>query len=87
MAKKEPIRQCAGCLEQKTKKELIRIIRTPEGVIEIDYTGRKNGRGTYLCKNEECLKHAFKTEALNRLLKINIPPEIYEDLERQLIEK
>lgn len=82
--KKKPERQCVGCRESRGKKELIRIVKTPEGEIILDRTGRQNGRGAYICDNEECLKKARKTNALSRSFKIAVPEEIYDELERQL---
>ena len=82
--RKKPQRQCIGCRESKDKKELIRVVRTPEGEIVLDYTGRQNGRGAYLCANEECLQKAIKSNALSRSFKMNVPRETYESLERQL---
>ena len=81
MPKRVPQRQCAGCGERKDKKELIRVVRTPEGEICLDDTGRKNGRGAYLCRNEECLKKAQKKHSLERSLQVSIPAEVYEQLE------
>ncbi len=83
--KKIPLRQCVGCRESKDKKELIRVVKTEEG-ISIDRTGRKNGRGAYLCDDIECLKKARKTNAFSRTFKMNVADEIYDDLERQLVE-
>ena len=82
--KKIPMRQCTGCGEMKTKKELIRVIKTPENEIVIDFTGKKNGRGAYLCNSLECLKRARKTKAIERSLKTTIPDEIYDQLEKEL---
>ncbi|HAU84838.1 MAG TPA: DUF448 domain-containing protein [Lachnospiraceae bacterium] len=82
--KKIPMRQCTGCGEMKTKKELIRVIKTPENEIAIDFTGKKNGRGAYLCNSLECLKKARKTKAIERSLKTTIPDEIYDQLEKEL---
>lgn len=81
--KKVPLRKCTGCGESKGKKELIRVIRTPEGEICLDETGRKNGRGAYLCKNIECLKKARKTRGLDRSFKMAVPPEVYDLLEKE----
>ena len=86
MAKKIPLRQCVGCGEMKGKKEMIRVIKTPEGEICLDATGKKNGRGAYVCKSAECLKKARKNQGLNRSLKMAIPDEIYEQLEKELSE-
>ncbi len=80
------MRQCVGCRESKEKKQLIRVVRTDEGTLIIDRTGKKNGRGAYLCDNPECLKKARKSRALSRAFKMNATDEIYDDLERQLSE-
>lgn len=84
MKKKIPMRQCTGCGEMKNKKELIRVIKTPEDEIAIDFTGRKNGRGAYLCNSFDCFLKARKTKAIERSLKITIPDEIYDQLEKEL---
>jgi len=84
--KKIPMRSCVGCMESKTKNELIRILKTPENDVVIDITGRQNGRGAYICHKVECLKRARKTKALERSLSIQIPDEIYADIERQMLE-
>lgn len=81
--KKIPMRQCVGCGEMKAKKELIRVIKTEEEVL-LDTTGRKNGRGAYICANPECLKKARKTKGLERSLKASIPDEVYENLEKEM---
>ena len=81
--KKIPMRQCVGCGEMKAKKELIRIIKTEEEVL-LDTTGRKNGRGAYICANPECLKKARKSKGLERSLKASIPDEVYENLEKEM---
>jgi predicted RNA-binding protein YlxR (DUF448 family) len=85
MAKKIPFRMCAGCGEMKSKKEMIRVLKSPEGEIVIDATGKKNGRGAYICSSVECLQKAVKTKALERSLKVNIPKELIETLEKELI--
>ena len=82
--KKIPLRLCVGCQEMKPKLDLIRVIKTPEGEVTLDATGRKNGRGAYLCKNEECLKNLRKTKGLERSLKIAIPQEVYDKLEKEM---
>ena len=82
--RRKPQRQCIGCRESKDKNELVRVVKTPEGEIRLDRTGRKNGRGAYLCDSEECLQKARKSNALSRSFKINVPQETYEALERQL---
>ncbi len=82
--KKVPMRQCAGCGEMKSKKELLRVIKTPEEEIMLDITGRKNGRGAYICTSMECLKIAQKKHGLERSLKVSIPEEVYESLEQEM---
>ena len=82
--KKIPMRQCVGCGEMKEKKSLNRIIRTPEGEILLDTTGRKNGRGAYICNNPECLKKAQKVKGLERSLKVSITPDVYENLKKEM---
>ena len=84
MLRKVPMRQCVGCREMKPKKELIRVIRTPEDAVTLDSTGRKNGRGAYICPDPECLKKAKKSKGLERSLKISIPEEIYASLEKEM---
>lgn len=84
--KKIPLRKCTGCGEMKNKKELIRVIKTPEEEITIDATGKKNGRGAYICNSSECLAKAMKTKGLERSLKTAIPKEVYEELEKELKE-
>ena len=82
--KKIPLRKCTGCNEMKPKKELIRVLKTTEEEIILDKTGKKNGRGAYLCNSPECFKQARKTKGLERSLQIKIPDEIYETLEKEL---
>ena len=82
--KKIPQRQCIGCGEMKGKKEMIRVIKTAEGEILLDATGRKNGRGAYLCPSEECLKKAIKNKGLERSFKMAIPKEVYESLAKEM---
>ena len=83
-SKRTPQRQCVGCREMKEKKELIRIIRTASGQIGLDHTGKADGRGAYLCRNRECLAKAKKTKGAERSLKMKIPDDIYEKLEKEL---
>lgn len=83
MAKKIPMRQCIGCGEMKSKKELLRILRTAEDEITFDTTGRKNGRGAYLCFSEECLQKAIRTKGLERSFQRKIPSEVYERLKEE----
>ena len=83
--KKIPLRKCTGCGEMKPKKELIRVLKTSETEVILDMTGRKNGRGAYLCNSVECFQKARKTKGLERSLQIKIPDEIYNVLEKELI--
>ena len=82
--KKVPLRKCIGCNEMKNKKEMIRVLKTTDNEIVLDATGKKNGRGAYLCFSKECLKNALKNRGLERSLKMPIPQEVYESLEREL---
>ena len=82
--KKIPLRQCIGCGEMKSKKEMIRVIKTAEGEILLDATGRKNGRGAYLCPSMECFKKAVKGRGLERSFKMAIPREVCESLEKEM---
>lgn len=82
--KKMPERQCMGCNEKKPKKELIRIVRVADGKAEVDFTGKKPGRGAYICPREACLKKARKSGRLGRVLECNIPEEIYARLEEEV---
>jgi predicted RNA-binding protein YlxR (DUF448 family) len=83
MNKKIPLRQCVGCNEMKGKKDMMRVLKTAEDEICLDVTGKKNGRGAYVCRNMECLKKARKTKGLERSFKMTIPNEIYDILERE----
>ena len=83
MAKKIPLRQCVGCSKMKGKKEMMRVLKTAEDGIILDMTGKKNGRGAYLCMERECLKKARKNKGLERSLKTSIPDEIYDNLEKE----
>ena len=85
MAKKIPLRQCVGCGEMKGKKEMLRVLKTPEDEICLDKTGRKNGRGAYICLNQARLEKAKKTKALERSLKTEIPGEIYQTIAEEMI--
>ena len=82
--KKIPLRQCIGCGEMKNKKEMIRILKTSEDEILLDATGRKNGRGAYICPSLECFKKAVKSKGLERSFKMTIPKEVYEALEKEM---
>ena len=81
---KVPMRKWTGCQEMKNKKEMIRVLKTPEDEIVLDATGRKNGRGAYLCFSRECLDKAIKNKGLERSLKTAIPPEVYDALKEEL---
>ena len=84
--KKIPIRTCIGCSAAKPKKELIRIVKTTEGEVLIDLTGKKNGRGAYICPNISCLEKAIKTKRLSRTFEMPIEDELYETLKKQIEE-
>ncbi|MCX4321979.1 MAG: YlxR family protein [Lachnospiraceae bacterium] len=86
MAKKVSLRQCVGCGEMKDKKEMMRVLKSAEGIVSLDMTGRKNGRGAYLCKNGECLVKARRNKGLERSFKMRIPDEIYANLEKEFEE-
>ena len=80
MNKKIPMRQCVECGEMKSKKEMLRVLKTVEGPIVLDVTGKKNGRGAYLCRKQDCLKKAIKGKGLERSFKMSIPTEVYDSL-------
>ncbi len=84
--RKIPLRQCAGCRERRPKKELIRVVRSPEGTISLDLTGKAPGRGAYICPASECLKKAQKSKAIDRALETAVPPEVYERMLTQIAE-
>lgn len=84
MNKKIPLRQCVGCNEMKSKKEMLRVLKTAEEVV-LDTTGKMNGRGAYLCKNAECLKKAMKHKGIERSLKMAIEKSVYEKLEKEFL--
>lgn len=83
MAKKIPQRQCVGCGEMKDKKEMMRVLKTAENEIFLDATGKKNGRGAYICRSMECLRRARKNRGLERSFKMGISTEVYDTLERE----
>jgi len=83
----EPIRMCAGCREHFPKKQLIRVVRTPEGGLILDAKDKASGRGAYLCRSMDCLKKARKSRALERMLNVPIPAEAYDALEEALQEE
>ena len=85
--RKIPMRPCMGCGERKEKKQLIRIIRSPEEEIILDTTGKQNGRGAYLCNSVECLRKAQKKKALERALNTPIPDTVYEELEKEMMSR
>ena len=78
------MRKCMGCQESKDKRELIRVVRSPEGQVSLDFTGRKAGRGAYICLKEECLNKAIKTKAIERSLEVSIDSALYETLRSEL---
>ena len=82
--RKIPLRMCVGCREMKNKKELLRIVRTPDGNIEIDQSGKKSGRGAYICSQLDCLQQALKSKSLQKALEHDIPDEVIEKLKQQL---
>ena len=84
MPKKIPQRQCMGCRERRAKREMIRVVRSPEGNVSLDFGGKAPGRGAYLCPNPECLKRAIRSKALDRSLEITIPEEVYTRLEKEM---
>ena len=84
-AKKTPMRMCTGCREMKPKQQLIRIVKTPDGEIKLDTTGRLNGRGAYICKSADCLKKAQKAGALSRAFEADVADEVYAAIERELL--
>ena len=86
MQKKIPQRQCMGCRERTDKRNLIRVVRTPEGNVQLDFSGKLSGRGAYICPKAECLKKAQKAKSLERSLEVPIPEEVYGRLSREIEE-
>ena len=84
--KKIPQRQCMGCRERKEKRELIRVVRAPDGSVSLDFRGKAPGRGAYICPDMACLKKALRSKALDRSLEVTIPEEIYARLEKEMEE-
>lgn len=84
MQKKIPQRQCMGCRERKPKRDMIRIVRATDGQVRLDFGGKMNGRGAYICPDPECLKKVRKSKALDRSLEVPIPEEVYERLEKEM---
>ncbi|MBQ5889562.1 MAG: YlxR family protein [Clostridia bacterium] len=82
--RKQPMRMCVGCGEMKEKRELIRIVKSSEGEISLDKTGKKNGRGAYICPNVDCLKKARKSKRIDRAFEVTIPDEIYNGMEEEI---
>ncbi|MBQ4050822.1 MAG: YlxR family protein [Oscillospiraceae bacterium] len=85
--KKIPLRMCTGCGEMKAKKELVRVVRSKEGEISLDLTGKKSGRGAYVCPDLECLKKARKTKRIERSLDVKIPDELYDAMEQEMAQR
>jgi len=85
--KKKPTRTCMGCNESKEKNELLRIVKSSDGEISVDLTGKKNGRGAYICKNEDCLNKIMKSKRLEKVLDTHIPEEIYESIRSVIVGK
>ena len=79
-----PMRKCTGCNEMKPKKELVRVVRSPEGEVSLDLTGKKPGRGAYVCRDAACLSKARKAGRLERAFSCEIPPDVYERMEEEL---
>ena len=82
--RKTPERQCLGCNEHRPKSELLRVVRTPEAEVVLDFTGKKSGRGAYICRNVSCLKKARRSKRIDRSLDVTIPEEVYDRMEREL---
>ncbi|NDL66318.1 RNase P modulator RnpM [Anaerotalea alkaliphila] len=86
MQKRSPLRKCIGCGAMKDKREMVRVVRSPEGAFCVDRTGRKNGRGAYVCNDPACLERAVKSKGLERSFKSPIPKEVYEQLKKEFEE-
>ena len=84
MQKKIPQRQCMGCRERKAKRDMIRVVRGTDGVVSLDFGGKMNGRGAYICPDMECLKKAIRSKALDRSLEVTIPEEVYDRLQKEM---
>ena len=84
MEKRVPLRKCLGCMSSFPKKELVRVLKTPEGEVIIDLSGKKSGRGAYICKDKACLKKAIKAKRIQSNLEVEIPDAIYLELEKEL---
>lgn len=83
--RKIPLRKCTGCQQMKNKKELIRIVKSDDGIYSLDYTGKKPGRGAYICADIECLEKAKKNKGLERSFKNSVPNEVYEQIRNELM--
>ena len=84
MQKKIPQRQCMGCRERKAKREMIRVVRCTDGTVTLDFSGKLNGRGAYVCPDPECLKKAIKSKSLDRSLEVTIPEEVIQRLQKEM---
>ena len=84
MQKKIPQRQCMGCRERKEKRQMIRVVRCTDGSVNLDFGGKMNGRGAYICPDPECLKKAIRSKALDRSLEVTIPEEVYDRLQKEM---
>ena len=84
MQKKIPQRQCMGCRERKAKREMIRVVRGTDGTVHLDFSGKMNGRGAYICPDMECLKKALRSKALDRSLEVTIPEAVYDQLQKEM---
>ena len=82
--RKIPLRQCMGCNEHKPKIELLRVVRSPEGDVSLDFTGKKSGRGAYICHDVKCLRKARKSHRIDRVLECTVPDEVYDRMEQEL---
>jgi len=84
--RKVPMRQCLGCNEHKPKREMIRVVRTPEGAVELDFVGKKSGRGAYICPKRSCFAKARKSKRIENILEVKLPEEIYDAMEKSISE-
>ena len=84
MQKKIPQRQCMGCRERKAKRDMIRVVRGTDGTVNLDFGGKMNGRGAYVCPDPECLKKALRSKALDRSLEVTIPEEVIQRLQKEM---